>query len=276
MILPATGHVELPPHLGECLATRRRQVAHGAAQFGHQLLERGGLALQLHDRVVAAPDLRIHRFQGLAALVTRGIHRRELLAALGLQRGQALAFRRLGGRGLVQPRDQVLDFRDFAGARAAEIRVVDQHAPERRRILLRQQQLELFHATADIGRAQFRRQHVALLAQGRLARLAIRGDAVEARVTLDDAPADIAELAAGVPDIFLRIAQLAVEGVAPVGVATHRALQRFDALAHFAQLFLGRTLGRGGTREGERKAGQEGRRNPTIQLKFLIYQRFSL
>src|SRR4029453_7827340 len=47
-------------HFLEGLPAGRRQLAHGATQVGYQLLERGGLALQLRDRVAARLDLRVH------------------------------------------------------------------------------------------------------------------------------------------------------------------------------------------------------------------------
>ena len=141
--------------------------------------------------------------------------------------------------------DDALDLGDLRGAGAAEIRVVHQHAAEGRGILLRQQHLELLLPPADVGAAQFRGQHVALLAQRRLVPLALRGQALQRRVALGEALADVAEFRARAAHVLLGVAQLAREGVALVRVAAHRALQRLDALAHLAQLLLGVGLAAG-------------------------------
>ena len=100
---------------------------------------------------------------------------------------------------------------------------------------------------------------------------AFRGQALEGRVALGEALADVAELRARAAHVFLGVAQLARERVAPVRVAAHRALQRLDALAHLAQFLLGiGVLGGGRCLHGDDRSEEDGKEIRRATLNVLI------
>jgi len=73
-----------------------------------------------------------------------------------------------------EARDSQTNQRDLIGARATEIAVVREHAPEGGRILLVEQKLERFLAPDQIGRSQLRRQRRAFALQRPLIDLTLR------------------------------------------------------------------------------------------------------
>ena len=116
------------------------------------------LRLQLGELAALLFDLLVDRGDRPCAGDLRRLQRGDLLLLLVRERSEALRL----GRDLFADQGQVLelvvDVRNAARPRPAEIAVIGQHAPEGRWIFLIQKKFELFFATVDVGGPQFARQ----------------------------------------------------------------------------------------------------------------------
>ena len=263
---------QLAPDLRERLPAGRRRLGQGPAQVGNELLQPPGLAFQARKRVLVALDLPLQRSERPLPLRPRRVHRREFLLALLLEHRQAFALGLLVGRQRLDPPDRLLDLRDAPGAGPAKIRVVDEHAAERRGILLAEQQLQVLLLARDIGGAQLGRQLLALRFLLAFPGGAFRCEVPDALVAFGDPLARRRQALARGAHLFLRFAQLRRKLVLPGDVVPDRPLQRLDLLLHPLEVGL-RILrcaeGRHGQQDQERQCQQvahTGKRGPEGRL----------
>src|SRR5262249_8224703 len=141
------------------------KALHGRAQFPHELLETrllrpqpleilratAGLGLETHEHV-AAPLARLLEIAQLRALLVLELRELRVLGLeFGIQLGEAVHV--------------ILDEMDLAGARAAEVAVVSEHAAGERRVFLVEEELEGLLPADEIGGAHLTCERLTILIQ---------------------------------------------------------------------------------------------------------------
>ncbi len=212
------------------------QTRHELAQLLDQVREAFLLAPQLRDSRVVVVDARIQaRDHGLPRVARfrerghlRGLRRFELLE-LGLHALGVRIQRR-------KPRKVRHDGRDARRARAIQVVVVDDHATERGRTLLRQQQLEHLGATRDVARRAPANR--APRARPRASDRAVRllAERAAGRALIVELRAHVGQFACRVRVLELGRAQrLGAAFVAARGLAREPRLELLDLFAHRIQ-----------------------------------------
>src|SRR6185312_10776952 len=133
----------------------------------------------------------------------------------------------------------VLDELDLAGARAAEVAVVGEHAPGERRVLLVEEQLERLLPADQVGGAHLPGERGAVVAELARARLLLGGERGAARRALGALAAHVDPGLARPSHRQLRAPQLARQAVALDLLAAHLAADALDLGLDRLRLFLG-------------------------------------
>src|SRR6185503_9785228 len=232
------GPGELALRLRERLVAVDGKAGHELAQAPHEVGEPLLLGAQLRDGRSAVADLLVELRDNHATLVSRLLERRDFARLRRFEHCEL----RLDARSLGVELRELLklagDGPDARRARSVVVVEIDQHAAERGRALLRQQQLGQLLAPGDVARAHLPRERVLLRRERTVGALGLAREIAPHRYFRLQVPAHFGQLARGRRNLDFGGAQSARACVAPRRLARDLLLQLFDLFADRGKLGL--------------------------------------